>query len=393
MNQPKRIAILGATGSIGVQALDVVRAHPQLWQVEVLTARRSSELLIKQAVEFLPNAVVVVEEGAYREVQRALEPYPVKVYMGRQSLLEVLAWDSVDLVLNALVGFAGLEPTLAALSHGKAVALANKESLVAGGHLVMQAVWDHRVPLLPVDSEHSAIFQCLQGEQATVEKIWLTASGGPFFHLSSDLLAQITPQQALKHPTWDMGPKVTIDSATLMNKGFEVIEAMWLFGLDRSQVEVVIHPQSLVHSMVQFTDGSVKAQLSCPNMRLPIQYALSYPQRLDFAQAKRMTVSDLCSMRFYEPPMERFPCLSLAYRAMERGGNIPCAMNASNEAAVAAFLNREIPFPAIPKVIEEVTERISIINKPSINQLLETNLEAYSMAQILLKKYSYGSAD
>ena len=271
MNNLKRIAILGSTGSIGIQALDVIRKNPGLFRVELLAARRSSKLLIEQAIEFSPNAVIVIEEQAYREVKLALENFPVKVFAGRGSMIEALAWDSVDMVLNALVGFAGLEPTLAALKAGKAVALANKESLVAGGHLVMKAAFEYHAPLLPVDSEHSAIFQCLSGENATVEKLILTASGGPFFNYTRQMLEHIGKEQALKHPTWDMGAKVTIDSATLMNKGLEVIEAFWLFGPPVSHIQVLVHPQSLIHSMVQFTDGSIKAQIGWPDMRLPIQ--------------------------------------------------------------------------------------------------------------------------
>lgn len=384
MLSPKRLAILGATGSIGVQTLDVIRQYPDLFQVEVLTARRSASVLIQQALEFKPNAVVMTEDAAFLEVKEALADQPIKVYKGMQSLLDILHWDSIDLVLNALVGFAGLEPTLTALKQGKAVALANKETLVAGGELVMKTALENHCPLLPVDSEHSAIFQCLQGEHGDIEKILLTASGGPFFQASAEELGSITKERALKHPTWTMGAKVTIDSATLMNKGLEVIEAYWLFGEPVSKIEVVVHPQSLVHSMVQFVDGSVKAQLSCPDMRLPIQYALTYPQRLPLPSAKRMDFAALGSLHFFAPPTDRFPCLPLAFHAIERGGNIPCAMNAANEVAVDAFLHDKIAFTAIPTLIERVMQTISYIPNPDLEGFKETHKEAQILAQNLL---------
>ena len=383
----KRIALLGSTGSIGRQALDVIRRYPQLFKAEILTARTSSGLLIRQALEFKPAAVVITGEKAYSEVSDALKGSSIKVLSGRDAIAEVLKLESVDMVLNALVGFAGLAPTLAALQNGKVLALANKESLVAGGHLVMRLAGSAKNKILPVDSEHSAIFQCLRGEQATVEKIILTASGGPFFKRTSRELDSITKDQALDHPTWNMGAKVTVDSATLMNKGLEVIEAYWLFGQPISRIEVMIHPQSLIHSMVQFTDGTIKAQMSNPDMRLPILYALAYPQRLGFPDVKRMDLSHFCSMEFHEPPFERFPCLGMAYQAMLEGGNIPCALNAANEVAVEAFLNNKLGFSAIPKVISKTLEAVSRIPDPDYSQLEDTHREAQLVAQNLLTSY------
>ncbi|HPV87630.1 MAG TPA: 1-deoxy-D-xylulose-5-phosphate reductoisomerase [Bacteroidales bacterium] len=387
MTFQKRIAILGSTGSIGVQTLDVIRKYPRLFKAQVLTARKSSKLLIRQAMEFLPQAVVVTDRDAWREVRDALSDTPVKVLCGNGSITEVLAWDCVDMVLNALVGFIGLEPSLAAIKNRKTLALANKESLVAGGHLIMREAAVGNVSILPVDSEHSAVFQCLAGEQATVEKIILTASGGPFFRYSPRELESITKAQALDHPTWNMGEKVTVDSATLMNKGLEVIEAFWLFGQPLSRIEVMIHPQSLVHSMVQFSDGTIKAQMGYPDMRLPILYALSFPQRLDFSEARRMDLSHFRSMEFHMPPKEGFPCLSMAYEAQKKGGNIPCALNAANEVAVDAFLNERLHFTAIPKLISQTLEKISFITDPTFSQLEDTHKEAQSMAQILLTSY------
>ena len=387
MDLLKRIAIFGSTGSIGTQALDVVRRYPALFKAEVLTARKSSETLIRQALEFKPAAVVVTQEEAYGEVFDALKGTSVKVLYGQNAIIEILQWDSVDMVLNALVGFAGLAPTLSALKSGKVLALANKESLVAGGHLVMRLANSGKTTLLPVDSEHSAIFQCLRGEQAVVEKIILTASGGPFFKYDSRELDTITIDQALDHPTWNMGAKVTVDSATLMNKGLEVIEAYWLFGQPLNRIEVLIHPQSLIHSMVQFSDGSIKAQMGIPDMRLPILYAMGYPQRLAFPHVKRMDLSHFCSMEFYKPPYERFPCLELAYQAMKQGGNIPCALNAANEVAVDAFLNNKLSFTTIPKMISKTLEAVSRIPDPDYSQLEDTHREAQQVAQNLLTSY------
>jgi len=387
MDLLKRIAILGSTGSIGRQALDVIRRYPALFKAEVLTARKSSETLIRQALEFKPAVVVITQEEACREVSEALKGSSIKVLCGKDAITEVLQWKSVDMVLNALVGFAGLAPTLAALQNGKILALANKESLVAGGHLVMRLTNLKKNSLLPVDSEHSAIFQCLQGEQATVEKIILTASGGPFFKYTSHQLDSITRDQALDHPTWNMGAKVTVDSATLMNKGLEVIEAYWLFGQPLERIEVLIHPQSLIHSMVQFSDGTVKAQMSTPDMRLPILYAMAFPKRPGFPDVKRMELSHFCSMEFHKPPYDRFPCLEMAYQAMKQGGNIPCALNAANEVAVDAFLNNKLGFTAIPKVISKTLEAVPRISDPDYSQLEDTHREAQQVAQNLLTSY------
>ena len=387
MDLLKRIALLGSTGSIGRQALDVIRRYPALFKAEVMTARKSSETLIRQALEFKPAAVVITQEEACREVREALKGSSIKVLCGKDAITEVLQWKSVDMVLNALVGFAGLAPTLAALQNGKVLALANKESLVAGGHLVMRLAYLRKNTLLPVDSEHSAIFQCLQGEQATVEKIILTASGGPFFKYTSHQLDSITRDQALDHPTWNMGAKVTVDSATLMNKGLEVIEAYWLFGQPLERIEVLIHPQSLIHSMVQFSDGTVKAQMSTPDMRLPILYAMAFPKRPAFPDVKRMELSHFCSMEFHKPPYDRFPCLEMAYQAMKQGGNIPCALNAANEVAVDAFLNNKLGFTAIPKIISKTLEAVPGISDPDYSQLEDTHLEAQQVAQNLLTSY------
>ncbi len=387
MDLLKRIALLGSTGSIGRQALDVIRRYPALFKAEVLTARKSSETLIRQALEFKPAAVVITQEEACREVREALKGSSIKVLCGKDAITEVLQWESVDMVLNALVGFAGLAPTLAALQNGKVLALANKESLVAGGHLVMRLAYLQKNTLLPVDSEHSAIFQCLQGEQATVEKIILTASGGPFFKYTSHQLDSITRDQALDHPTWNMGAKVTVDSATLMNKGLEVIEAYWLFGQPLERIEVLIHPQSLIHSMVQFSDGTVKAQMSTPDMRLPILYAMAFPKRPAFPDVKRMELSHFCSMEFHKPPYDRFPCLEMAYQAMKQGGNIPCALNAANEVAVDAFLNNKLGFTAIPKIISKTLEAVPRISDPDYSQLEDTHREAQQVAQNLLTSY------
>jgi len=387
MDLLKRIALLGSTGSIGRQALDVIRRYPALFKAEVLTARKSSETLIRQALEFKPAVVVITQEEACREVREALKGSSIKVLCGKDAITEVLQWKSVDMVLNALVGFAGLAPTLAALQNGKILALANKESLVAGGHLVMRLTNLKKNSLLPVDSEHSAIFQCLQGEQATVEKIILTASGGPFFKYTSHQLDSITRDQALDHPTWNMGAKVTVDSATLMNKGLEVIEAYWLFGQPLERIEVLIHPQSLIHSMVQFSDGTVKAQMSTPDMRLPILYAMAFPKRPGFPDVKRMELSHFCSMEFHKPPYDRFPCLEMAYQAMKQGGNIPCALNAANEVAVDAFLNNKLGFTAIPKVISKTLEAVPRISDPDYSQLEDTHREAGQVAQNLLTSY------
>jgi len=336
--QTRGIAILGSTGSIGTQALQVIDGHRDKLHVEVLTAGKNSDLLIRQALKFKPNVVVIQEETEYDSVFQALDAHGIKVYTGTDAISSVTSMDAVDLVLTGLVGYAGLHPTIEAIKSGKNIALANKETLVIAGELVTKLAKDHGVNIYPVDSEHSAIFQCLAGEfQNPVEKIILTASGGPFRGKNHSYLESVTKEQALKHPNWDMGNKVTIDSATLMNKGLEVIEAKWLFGIDPNQVEVIIHPQSIIHSMVQFRDGSIKAQMGLPDMRLPIQYALSYPNRFE-SDFPRFNFLDYPQLTFEKPDTSSFPNLGLAYESLKRGGNIPCVLNAANEVAVEAFL-------------------------------------------------------
>jgi 1-deoxy-D-xylulose-5-phosphate reductoisomerase len=373
----KRITILGSTGSIGTQTLEVLRFHPEMFEVEVLTTNSNAKLLIEQAIEFLPNAVVVVDESNYQDVVLALSSYPVKVYGGYNALVEIAGWDTTDMVVSALVGFSGLQPTLAALKAGKAVALANKETLVAAGRLITQMAFEKQAPIIPIDSEHSAIFQCLVGEQNEVEKIYLTASGGPFLYTKAEDLHKVTKEQALKHPNWTMGTKITIDSATMMNKGFEVIEAYWLFGIDR--IEVTIHPQSIVHSMIQFTDGSVKAQMGLPDMKLPIQYALSFPQRLNLPGPK-LDFSKALNMEFFPPDTTKFPCLTLAYDSLRQGGNMACAMNAANEIAVSAFLADKIKFTNIAAIVERTMQKIDYIAQPSFEDLQQTDMEARKIA-------------
>lgn len=379
-NTKRRLAILGSTGSIGRQALDVVRQHRDLFQVELLTANNSSELLVRQALEFDANAVVICNESKYREVADALQPNGVKVFCGMDSVCDLVAGDNIDMVLTALVGFSGLRPTVAAIKADKPLALANKETLVAGGPAVMRMVRERQLPLLPVDSEHSAIFQCLMGAAGnSISKIHLTASGGPFRTWDRDRIAKATKAEALKHPQWNMGAKITIDSATMMNKGFEMIEARWLFDTAPEDINIVIHPQSVIHSMVEFEDGAVIAQLGHPDMREPIQFALSFPKRLSLDNRK-LDFAALGGVTFEEPDMEKFPCLGLAFDAIGKGGNIPCAMNAANEAAVAAFLNDGISFYGIPEVISEVMARTAFIGNPSIDDILATNEESFRMA-------------
>lgn len=378
--QAKRhIAILGSTGSIGTQALDVIGLHADLFEVDLLTAGNNSRLLIEQARRFNPKSVVICNPDRYDEVSAALDPLYIKVFTGIDSICELLKDPETDIVLTAMVGFSGLRPTIAAIEAGKAVALANKETLVAAGGLVMPLAREKGVPILPVDSEHSAIFQCLQGEHARLEKILLTGSGGPFLHSSHEEMRAATREQALNHPRWKMGAKVTIDSASLMNKGLELIEARWLFNMDPRDIEVVIHPQSVIHSMVQFSDGCVMAQLSQPDMRLPIQYALSYPGRIDL-DTRRLDFAALGHLDFEKPDLERFPCLGLAYAALARGGNATCAMNGANEVAVAAFLEGKIRFTEIPRLIEKVTSRCSFIANPDLEQIYSTDFEAKRIA-------------
>ena len=375
MIKPKHIAILGSTGSIGTQALEVIAAHSDKFTIEVLTANSSSELLIRQAQTFKPNAVVITNEDKYQEVFDVLDPLDIKVYAGENALNSVVEMESIDMVLTALVGYSGLKPTIAAINAGKDIALANKETLVVAGEMVTKLAHDKGVNIYPVDSEHSAIFQCLLGEfHNPIEKIILTASGGPFRGKDIDFLKSVTKEQALKHPNWDMGAKITIDSASLMNKGLEVIEAKWLFGVDYSQIEVVVHPQSIIHSMVQFNDGSIKAQLGLPDMRLPIQFALSYPNRLD-SDFQRFNFADYPSLTFEKPDMETFRNLKLAYVAMEKGGNQPCILNAANEVAVDGFLKDKIGFLEMSDVVESCMTKISHISEPNIEDYVSTDRE------------------
>lgn len=379
----KKIAILGSTGSIGTQALDVVSQHPDLFEARVLTAGHRADLLIDQARRFLPDAVVIADESQYQYVQEALADLPVKVYAGEEALCQVVEGEQIDIVLTALVGFAGLKPTLHAINARKAIALANKETLVVAGELVMQRALARQAPILPVDSEHSAIFQCLAGERSPIEKIILTASGGPFRLMERERLAAVTPTEALKHPNWQMGAKITIDSATMMNKGFEMIEAKWLFGVSPTDIEIVVHPESIIHSAVQFADGAVKAQLGMPDMRVPIQYALSYPQRLTLNTPK-LDLFTLGHLTFEKPDMERFACLALAYEATQSGGNKPCVLNAANEVANLAFREGRLGFLQIAEVIAETMARTPFVAEPSLDTYLATDKEARAICADLI---------
>ena len=374
----KKIAIFGSTGSIGTQTLKVIAAHPEHFEVETLTANNNVDLLVRQAICFQPNTVVIGNKEHYSHLKEALAQYPVKVFAGYDAIAQVAALPSADMAVMAMVGFSGLIPTVKAIEAGKHIALANKETLVAAGELVTKLATQQQVALLPVDSEHSAIFQCLQGEQYNpIEKIILTASGGPFRAKTAEELAYVTKEEALRHPSWNMGAKITIDSATMMNKGLEVIEAHWLFDLPAERIEVLVHPQSVIHSMVQFADGSVKAQLGVPDMKSPIQYALSYPYRME-SDFPRLDFSKYPSLTFEKPDTQRFPALALAYQALKDGGNRPCVMNAANEAAVEAFLNGSISFTDIPRWIERAMQQVAYIANPTLEQLLETHRETVS---------------
>ncbi|MFC2124665.1 1-deoxy-D-xylulose-5-phosphate reductoisomerase [Bacteroidota bacterium] len=371
----KNIAILGSTGSIGKQALEVIQENPGKFQAEVLTANKNADLLINQSLEFKPNAVVIVDEDLYGEVFKALDPAGIKVYAGINALNSVVEMDTIDLVLTALVGFSGLTPTIRAIEYGKPVALSNKETLVVAGDYITRLAKDHGVNIYPVDSEHSAIFQCMVGEfNNKIRRIILTASGGPFRGKSRKDLKNVVPEQALKHPNWDMGRKITIDSATLMNKGLEVIEAKWLFGLNQDQIEVVIHPQSIIHSMVEFEDGSIKAQLGVPDMRLPIQYAFTYPERIK-SNITKFRFEEYPALTFEKPDTETFRNLELAFVALRKGGNMPCILNAANEVAVDAFLNKKIGFLQIPDLIESCLETISYKSSPELEDYIYTDKE------------------
>lgn len=380
------IAILGSTGSIGTQALEVIRTNPDLFKVEVLSANNNIELLIEQAFEFVPNVVVISNSSLYKKLQAALDKLPVKVYCGIEALEQVVAMEDVHMVLTAMVGFAGLKPTIAAIKAGKSIALANKETMVVAGELIMHLAMENNVPIIPVDSEHSAIFQCLVGEDIqSVEKIILTASGGPFFNAGIDELNNVTPEQALNHPNWCMGPKITIDSATMMNKGLEVIEAKWLFGLKTEQIEIIIHPQSIVHSLVQFKDGSLKAQMGLPDMRMPIQYALAYPVRLSSA-FERFDFAKYPNLNFHTPDYKIFRNLALSFKVLREGGNQPCVMNAANEQAVEAFLDHRIGFMEIPLIIEQTLEKVDVVDRPDIDDLCESDSMARSVSKQLIDK-------
>lgn len=382
---PKGIAILGSTGSIGTQTLQVVAAHQEEFIVEVLTANKNADLLIKQAVEFQPNAVVIGNESEYEYVTDALKNYPVKVFAGRDAICQVVQMESVDLVLTAMIGYSGLKPTISAINAGKDLALANKETLVVAGELIVRMIQEKGVRIIPVDSEHSAIFQCLAGEADNkIEKIYLTASGGPFRNYSIDDLKNAPVKEALNHPNWNMGEKISIDSATMMNKGLEAIEARWLFGVDAGQIEIVIHPQSVIHSLVQFCDGSIKAQMGRPDMRLPILYALGYPKRME-SDFPRFSFADYPKLTFEQADIKKFRNLALSFEAMHRGGNIPCALNAANEAVVDAFLHEKVGFMEMSDIIEKVMNTISFIKKPGIEDMEETNLESYRLAEEHIK--------
>lgn len=379
----RKICILGSTGSIGTQALQVIEEHSDLFEAYVLTAGNNADLLISQARKFVPCAVVIADESKYDHVREALADLPIQVYAGSEALCQVVAMEPVDMVLTALVGFSGLRPTIAAIKAGKPIALANKETLVVAGELITALCQEYNVPMLPVDSEHSAIFQSLMGEESPIEKIILTASGGPFRKFTLDEMKDVTAAQALKHPNWDMGAKITIDSASMMNKGFEVIEAKWLFDVDADRIQVVVHPQSIVHSAVQFQDGAVKAQLGAPDMRVPIQLAMSYPVRLE-SSFPRIDWWDMQDLTFERPDLERFPCLAMAYEAIRRGGNAACVVNAANEVVNLAFRQEKCGFLQMAEVIAKTLERVPYIKEPSLEDYLETDRIARITATELL---------
>ena len=380
----KRIAIFGSTGSIGTQSLEVIRANPGLFDIEILTAQTNDELLIAQAKEFKPNAVVIGDVTRYQKVKTALANTEVKVFAGEAALEEVADFDTYDMMLAAIVGFAGLKPTLKAVSKGKAIGLANKETLVVAGDIVMDLAIEKRVPVIPVDSEHSAIFQCLVGESKNpIEKIILTASGGPFLGKKPNFLVNVKRDHALQHPNWSMGAKISIDSATLMNKGLEMIEAKWLFNLSPDQIEVVIHPQSIIHSMVQFEDGSIKAQMGLPDMKLPIQYAMAFPQRIK-TEFPRLDFRKYPSLAFDEPDVKTFRNLALAIEALNKAGNMPCILNAANEIAVWAFLRNRIGFLDMTAVVEKTMQNVSFIEKPTLQEYFDSDGEARNFAASLI---------
>jgi len=380
----KKIAILGSTGSIGTQALQVIEEHSDLYEAYVLTANNRVDELIEQARKFKPEAVVIANDAKYNQLKEALADLPIKVYGGEEALCQIVTDENIDMVLTAMVGYAGLKPTMNAIRARKAIALANKETLVVAGELVNELAQQYGTPILPVDSEHSAVFQCLAGEIGNpIDKVILTASGGPFRTYTLEQLATVTKAQALKHPNWDMGAKITIDSASMMNKGFEVIEAKWLFGVQPEQIEVVVHPQSIIHSMVQFEDSSIKAQLGLPDMRLPIQYAFSYPDRL-CASFPRLDFKTCTQLTFEQPDTKRFRNLALAYEALDKGGNMPCIINAANEVVVSAFLNDRISFLGMSDVIEKCMQQVSFIEKPTYEDYVATDKLTRIMANELI---------
>ena len=381
----RRICILGSTGSIGTQTLQVIAEHPDLFEAYVLTANTQADLLIKQAKEFKPQCVVIADESKYDYVCEALKNEPIQVYTGADALCQVVQMEPVDIVLTALVGFSGLRPTISAIKAVKPIALANKETLVVAGELITQLCLEHKVPLLPVDSEHSAIFQSLMGEESPIEKIILTASGGPFRTFSLDQLKSVTPAQALKHPNWDMGAKITIDSASMMNKGFEVIEARWLFDVTPERIQVVVHPQSILHSAVQFEDGAVKGQMGMPDMRVPIQLALSYPERLK-SNFPRIDWWDLKDLTFEKPDPEKFRCLQMAYEAIRLGGNAACIVNAANEVVNLAFRQERCSFLQMADIIEETLQRMPHQEKPTLQDYLDCDRETREMANAVLEE-------
>lgn len=380
-NRKRQIAILGSTGSIGTQTLQVVEEHPECFEVYAITANTRVDDLIAQARKFMPEAVVIADDSKYPRLKEALADLPIKVYGGYEAVCQIVEEGPIDIVVTAMVGFSGLRPTINAIKAGKAIALANKETMVVAGEMINALAMEYKTPILPVDSEHSAIFQCLAGEMHNkVEKLILTASGGPFRTFTKEQLEHVTKEQALKHPNWSMGAKITIDSASMMNKGFEVMEAKWLFGVGAEEIEVVVHPQSVVHSMVQFEDGAVKAQLGTPDMRLPIMYALTYPSRLS-SSFGRIDWSTLGELTFEKPDLELFPNLRHAYEALAKGGNIPCVVNAANEICVAAFLNDRIRFTDMPRLIERAMDKATYILKPTLEDYLETDKEIRRMVE------------
>ena len=380
MKKRKKICILGSTGSIGTQALQVIEEHPDLYEAYVLTANRRADMLIEQAKKYQPAAVVIADESKYEQVRDALEHDPIQVYTGSDALCQVVQMDPIDIVLTALVGFSGLRPTISAIKAHKAIALANKETLVVAGELVTDLCLKERAPILPVDSEHSAIFQSLMGETSPVEKIILTASGGPFRTFSKEQLATVTPAMALKHPNWDMGAKITIDSASMMNKGFEIIEAKWLFDVAPEQIQVVVHPQSIIHSAVQFSDGAVKAQLGVPDMRVPIQLALSYPERIS-SSFPRLDWWQMQELTFEKPDEEKFRCLHMAYEAIRQGGNAPCILNAANEVVNLAFRQERCSFLDMADIIEHCLTHVPHQESPSLDDYLAIDAETRRIAE------------